>query len=77
MPRPKKQPAPTPLQNTGKLPEEVPEDVRAEAARPDVQADAAIPLPDDVRAEIDAERRARELRSADPDARPAFDEDED
>lgn len=77
MPRPKKQPAPTPLQITGKLPEEVPEDVRAEAARTDVVADSGIPLPEDVLAEIDAERRARQLSATDPDARPAFDDDED
>jgi hypothetical protein len=79
MPKPRKPRAVPTIELKGPLPAEVPEDVRAELGRDELPPETpapAVPLPEDVLAEMDAEARARQLSSADPDARPVFDDDD-
>jgi hypothetical protein len=79
MPKPDSSETPAAVEGGRLVPEEIPDDVRAELdaeAKPAAPLVSAEPVPEDVLAELDADARAESIERADPDARPvALDED--
>ena len=83
MPEPDSSPTPAAVEGSRVVPQEIPEDVRAELdaeAKPKLGPEAQVqrvePVPEDVLAELDAETRAQVIRPSDDGDRPvALDED--